>query len=452
MRSNRRKANKNQMETNKKKTLTVLIILGSTFLHAQDSLGNRSLTMDAAFDLALTNSKQLMIGKRSADRATQTTEIARLDRLPAISAGLDYGYLSNADIWNPSLSKHTTGYLPHPLTSLSVAASMLVFNGDRVNNSIRLARLDQQVALLAFEQEQLDIKFLVAAKYLDICRLLNQREIYLNNARLARRRLQDILAMRRQGMVTLNDELRTRLSISDYELTSRKIADAIIRLNNELNMVLGLPDSTRLIPDSTILQQALHPENLDELLASASRNNHELKIAALQSQAAAVNVKIIRAERLPQISFFASSDLQRPFTYTMPAVDIYYNIWQAGLSVRYDLSSVYRSPRKIKGGMLDLDIARTKDSLQRQEVEVAVKNSFSQYQESRDELGTAQQDLSSAEENYRIVTKKYLNQLALLTDMLDAANTKIEAEIKVTDAGIDIVYNYYQLLKSTGRL
>lgn len=433
-----------------------LMGIGCSFLffttRAQDTLRNTPLSIAEACRLAVENSTQLRIARTNTLLAKQETEIQRLDKLPGLSTSLDYGYLSNADVWDSHLSHHESAGLPHPLTLFSVTATETIFAGNRINNAIHLATLEEQIAFLQQEKNTTDIKFLVIARYLDIYRLLNQRNVYINNTQLARQRLKNILALRRQGMVTLNDQLRTELTISDYELTTRKIGNGVLELNNQLNIVLGLPDSSRLGPDTTLLQQVLAPKTLNEFLSLAYLENHELKITGREKEIAETRIRLLKGERLPEIGLFAESDLQRPFLNALPAIDVYYNVWRAGVGIRYDISSIYRSPRKIKAGLIGLDLARQQDSLQRQDLTVDVKNGYIKYNESVDELNTYLRDLRSAEENYRSVEMRYFNQLALLTDLIDATNTKTEAEIKVVNAQIGAVYSYYQLLRTIGTL
>ena len=427
--------------------LIPLIIFLLPSARGQDSLGNTRMSLSEAFQLALKNSIQLKVRHSNVELAREQTEIQRLAKLPELSAGLDYGYLSNADIWTTNLSHHQVAGLPHPLTLFSVDASEVLYAGGRIANAIRKSTLEEQIAFLNLEKDETDIKFLVAAEYLDIFRLLNQRHVYLNNARLARARLKNIIELHRQGMVTQNDQLRTELIISDYELTARKIGNSIVQLDNQLNIVLGLPDSSRIIPDTTLIHRPAMVFTADNVIDKAFKENHEIHISEKEQAIAEANILLLKGERLPTIALFGASNLQRPFLNAIPAIDIYYNIWRAGVSVRYDISSIYRSPRKIKAGYLDLDISRQNDSLTRQNVEVGVRNALIKYNESQDELRTYLSDLRSAEENYRIVESRYFNKLALLTDLLDATNTKIEAELKVTDAEINTVYTYYQLQK-----
>jgi outer membrane protein len=433
--------------------LIILIAFGTSgVLFAQDTLHHHVLTLQLAFKLALDNSYQLKISKKQDDFAMQETAIARLNKLPEISTDLNYGYISNADIYSPTFSKHEVGLIPHQFTQFSVLAEELVFKGGAVRNSIKKSELREQIASLSLENDQQDIKFLVAAKYLDIYRLIDQRQVYINNIMLAQQRLKNVLTMRRQGLVTENDVLRTKLTISDFELSLRTTNNDITILNQQLNMVTGLADSTRLVPDSTLLiKQPLNREK-GAVIEKALLENHELKIAALENKIAENNINLIKSEKSIQVGLYAGSNMQRPFLYNIPAIDIFYNIWQAGIAVHYNISSLYKTPQKIKAGNIDLDISREKEILTKQRVEVEVSANYIKYNEAKDNLKTLTSDLLSAQENYRIVEKKYFNQLALLTDMIDATNTKIEAEIKVTNAQINVVYTYCKLLKTIGTL
>jgi outer membrane protein len=420
--------------------------------YGQDSLGNTPLTLAAAFSLALQNSVQLQIRHSAVDLAKQQTEIEKLGRLPDLNTGIAYGYLSSSQNWTPNFSHHFVSVLPHHLTQFAVDASEAIFAGNRVNNSIRKASLGEQVAVLSLNKDETDIKFLVAAGYLDIFRLIDEQIVYINNTKLARERLRNILNLRKQGIVTQNDVLRTELTISDYELATRDIGRSIIQQDNQLNIVLGLPDSARLIPDSTLTRGELPVGAVESLLDQAYHENHDIKIAGKQKEIAETNIKLLKGERLPTLGVFANNNFQRPYLASTPVVDIYYNYWTAGVALNYDISSIYKSPKKIKAGYIGLDISSKQDSLTRQNVEVGVRNAFVKYNQSLDELQTYRRDLRSAEENYRVVESRYYNQLALLTDLIDATNTKIEAELKVTNAEINRVYSYYALQKAIGTL
>ena len=57
-----------------------------------------------------------------------------------------------------------------------------------------------------------------------------------------------------------------------------------------------------------------------------------------------------------------------------------------------------------------------------------------------------------AEENYRIMQNRYLNQLAILTDLLDANSVRLNVELQLVTARTRVIYTYYQLQKACGRL
>ena len=61
------------------------------------------------------------------------------------------------------------------------------------------------------------------------------------------------------------------------------------------------------------------------------------------------------------------------------------------------------------------------------------------------ELETQQKQVELATQNYDVVQNRYQNQLALLTDMLDASSMKLSADMALVNARISLLYNYYKL-------
>ena len=74
------------------------------------------------------------------------------------------------------------------------------------------------------------------------------------------------------------------------------------------------------------------------------------------------------------------------------------------------------------------------------------------YQQACVELQTQQKSVELARQNYQVVNDRYLSQLALVTDMIDASNMKLNAELQEVDARINIVYAYYKMKYIAGTL
>ncbi|MDR3095267.1 MAG: TolC family protein, partial [Bacteroidales bacterium] len=68
------------------------------------------------------------------------------------------------------------------------------------------------------------------------------------------------------------------------------------------------------------------------------------------------------------------------------------------------------------------------------------------------QLKTQQKSVELANQNYAVVSNRYKNDMALITDMLDASNAQLSAEVQLSNARINIVFNYFKLLYISGTL
>ena len=91
-------------------------------------------------------------------------------------------------------------------------------------------------------------------------------------------------------------------------------------------------------------------------------------------------------------------------------------------------------------------------TLVKQNIDMSVNAAYIKYEESIQQVDILDEAKKLAEENYKITEAKYLNQLAVQTEMIDAQNQKLQSELDYTNGEINVLYQYYNLLKTTGSL
>jgi outer membrane protein TolC len=75
---------------------------------------------------------------------------------------------------------------------------------------------------------------------------------------------------------------------------------------------------------------------------------------------------------------------------------------------------------------------------------------YKQYEEIRDSFAVTDKAEALAEENYRLVKLQYLNQLVVLTEMVDADNALLQAKYNKISVRIDAAMKYYEMLHTAG--
>ncbi|MDV3925469.1 hypothetical protein CMT52_06655 [Elizabethkingia anophelis] len=411
----------------------------------------RSMTADEVMTLALQNHQQLKLSEKNIYISKQQTEVTKLQQLPTITASTSQFYLGNALIIDKDFSNSTNVAMPHYGSSYGVQASQLIFKGGLVKKSIEMAGLREQLAELDLEKNQQDVKFLVLSNYLDVYKLKNQEQIFLNNKKLAQERLKNIQKFNQQGMVTRNEVIRGELAIKNLDQGLLTLSNNKKILNYNLDVALGLPQNTEINPTESLVGKELGL-GTDYYLQMAYQNNPQLKSANTNIAVAQKNIEIINTDKMPTLSGFGGYNMQRPITTRTPVLDMYSNSWQAGISLSYNIDNLYKTKERLKVGELQKTQAQDALTLTKQNIDMMVNAAYVKYQESIDQAKLMDDAQKLAEENYKITEAKYLNQLAVQAEMIDAQNQKLQAELDFVTAEINVLYQYYNLLKTTGSL
>ncbi|UPQ75948.1 TolC family protein [Chryseobacterium nepalense] len=430
---------------------TVLSLMMAVFPALFFSQEIKQMTANEVAELALQNHQQLKVSAQNIDIAKQNTNVVKLQKLPNITASTSQFYLGDAVAIDKDFSNSTNVAMPHYGSSYAVQATQLIFKGGLVNKSIEMAGLREQLSELDLEKNKQDVKILVISNYLDVYKIVNQEKVFQNNKKLAQERLKNIQKFYQQGMVTRNEVIRGELAIKNLDQGILTLANNKKILNYNLSVALGLAPDTEIVPVES-LENKESGISIDYYLSLAHDNNPLLKSAQTNVNVADKNIEIIKTDKKPTISGFGGYSLQRPITTRNPVLDMYSGGWQTGISLSYNIDNLYKTKERVKLGELQKNQANDAVTLTQQNVDMAVNAAYIKYQESIQQTEILNDAKKLAEENYKITEAKYLNQLAVQAEMIDAQNQKLQSELDYANAEINVLYQYYNLLKSTGTL
>ena len=229
------------------------------------------------------------------------------------------------------------------------------------------------------------------------------------------------------------------------KLQQTQLEDACRIMNHQLVTTLHLPEGTILIPDTTLLDQQIQTLAEEDWQKMATQSNLDLQQAQVDIDLNEAKVKLERSERLPKIAVVAAEHLDGPITIDVPVLDNNFNYWYVGIGIKYNISSLFKNNRKLKQAKLNVRQAEETHRLAQEQVENAVQAAYVNFLTSFTDLRTQMKNVELADQNYQVTNNRYENELALLTDMLDASSTKLSADLNLVNARINVVYNFYKM-------
>ena len=413
--------------------LLCLMFAGQPAKAQTDSL---FLSVDQLFERGVQHSLQLQADALKEAMAQERTQTARTSSLPDLQVGLKGGFVGQPVVWERGLSGPTYPDIPDWSQNYAI---------DFSRRTIRKAEMEKQVAELQTLTDQAEIKLGLLNQYMNLFSLFKQHEILMRNIEESELRLRDIRRMKKEGVITNNDVLRSEMQLTNDRLSLQETENSIVLVSQQLDILLGQDENLLLKPDTTLLHQAVALEAYDDYITLAYTNDPAMKLLRKQTELARNEIRLAQSLSLPSISLYASNTLARPVSRTL--TDMYNNNWNVGLSVSYPLSSIYKNSHKIKESKLMVSLRKNDEEQKMQRIRMDVRTAFLRHQEALQRVVALQLSVRQAQENYRIMQNRYLNQLAILTDLLDANSVRLNVELQLVTA---LTRDLYLLSTSEG--
>jgi outer membrane protein TolC len=191
---------------------------------------------------------------------------------------------------------------------------------------------------------------------------------------------------------------------------------------------------------------------LDELTETALNKNESVEITHKNLSLKELDQKITKANYLPKITAGGEYFLKYPNMMFFPPEPYAYRLGMVGVNLTYPIENLYKNKYRMQESRENIDLAKLQIEENEENVRHTVYEAYKKFEETDQKIKIAEEAINQAKENYRIVRTKYANKLSLITELIDADNTYLEAESNLISVKINRQLKYYQLQYTIGNL
>lgn len=435
------------MIRNKFRILLVAFLLPAA-LQAQTL---RKLSLPEAIDLGIANSKNLKLAQNKIDESNARLAVIKDNALPNASASLLYNH---AEITTNSLAIGGGNPITLPKRAdafLGTAAVQeTIYGGGRYRYAQESTKLLTDVARLDADKNKEEITYAVINTYFSLFKVMQSKKVVAQNLESIASQLQQAQRFFDQGIVTKNDVLRFQLQQANVSLTALEIENNRKIINYNLNILLGLPEDTEIqIAESDV---PLRPvESLGTYMAQATSGRQELQQLDLRNKVADFNIKTIKADQKPTIGVGANLYYINPNSF-IPHTDEFVMPVTLGATVSWNVASLWTNKNKVAEARVQQQEIGLQKGIATDRIKTELNTNYQNYLLAVQRINVLETSIAQATENDRLLASKYKNNIASVTDRIDAETLLYQAKINLELAKADAKLAYYTLLKSTGRI
>jgi outer membrane protein len=294
----------------KAKTLLTLLSLLLTWpLLAQpaDRVSGEDLwTLRECVDYALANNLQIRRSELDVQLSVIDKRQSKLAMLPSANAQGSYGFNWGRGIdpvTNDFVSSQRNGY-----TSLGASSGVTIFNGFRIQNTIKQSNLDLEASEEDLAKSRNDVSLNVISLFVNVVfnkELVENARLQLESSQQQLERTQKLVAA---GSVPKSDELNLDAQVATNELNLINQENALALSLLQLQQALQLPatdDFDVEIPDIAA-EDLVIDQTREEIYQIARGSMPEIASAQLRIQSSRYGVRAARGQLYPRLSLNAS--------------------------------------------------------------------------------------------------------------------------------------------------
>ncbi|MEL1252823.1 TolC family protein [Flavobacterium sp. DGU38] len=427
----------------------LIIVLTFSSLQAQEI---RTVSLQEAMKLAKENNKKILKSQLEITLAEQNIKERKDLRLPDVELNGMYSRITNITEFKGDgflNGKEVTKAIPE-IYEVNSTFKMPIYAGNKINNAIKIANQENEIAKIKSEKTENDIELEVVANYLSIYKMMQLQKIFEENIKEEKSRLKEVQSLQKHGTVTKNEVIRAELQLSDRELNALTNSKNIKIALHDLKTLIQIPENEEIAIDTTASLDEMNGVDPYDFYLNKAFQNEEMRIASQELDISKTELKLAKGNYLPSVHFFGNYGFYYPNYKFFPPNPYLYTLGQVGIEARFDLSALYKNKTKVARANTKINMQQIQSEIIKDEIQDQLYKEHTQYREILEKFVVVDKALDLAEENYRIVKLKYLNQLVLITEMVDADNALLQAKYNKISTRLDAVLKHYEMMHTAG--
>ena len=393
---------------------------------------------------ALENNLTIRQGEISVRQSEIELNTARNRRLPGVSAGASESFSAGRSLLGNNTYATNTNSTS---TNFNIGADVPVFQGFQIRNNIAAARLNLAAATADLEKIKDDIRVAVAQAFVQVLynqEILDVAEGQIEIDSLQVERLTELL---RNGKASAAELAQQKASYAQSVYQRTQAANNLRLSLLDLSQLLELPDAdgfSVVRPAAEGLEPRLL-ESAEDVYAAAVERKASIQAEQKRLEAAQARVDVAKGAFLPSVSLsggvgtgYYTSSLAASSSFADQMKNNFSQ--QLGLSLSIPIFARMGNRNNLRAAELS---ARTQEL----QLESARKSLYKEIQQawyaaraSQDRYYSSVQVVESARESFELVSAKYENGKANITEFNEAKNTLMRAESDLVQARYEQLY------------
>ena len=416
-----------------KRILFIAALLGVSF-----GVSAQTWTLDQCIRHALENNLSIRQGELSVQQSEIELNSAQNRRLPGLSASVSESFSAGRSLLGNNTYATNTNSTS---SNLHIGADVPVFQGFQIKNNIALSKLNLAAATADLEKAKDDIRVAVAQSYVQVLYNMEILEVAKSQVEIDSLQVIRLTEMLRNGKASAAELAQQKASHaqSTYQLTQASNNLRISLLDLSQLLELPNPEGFSVVKPSASAMDLRLVGDAADIYADAVERKASIQAEKIRLEAADARIAVAKGAFLPTISLsgglgtgYYTSSLGSSASFADQMKNNFSQ--QLGLSMSIPIFARMANRNNLRSSQLS---ARTQEL----QLENAQKSLYKEIQQawynalaSQDRYVSSQMVRDSASESFELVSAKYENGKANITEFNEAKNTLIRAESDLVQA------------------